>query len=253
MWVKEMVSLDLKPVETVNTSTRIIEQFVEMIRANKLEPGTCLPSETSLAKSLGTSRATIREALSGLKALGVLESIPGKGNFIKKPNADYQLDNIIDAVRSRMSFMESLEARQAIEGEICYLAAKRRTDSSLKEIKIALDNSKHVATVDEFSQVDYEFHLALAKASENRLFIQFIKEALLKLDQPYYNIIRLAEEKDDSSSMQRVFGKSYDDHEAIYQAILKGDATLARKNMLNHLQAAKQKFTEYYDRDQQGR
>ena len=247
MWVKRMVSLDLKPVETVNTSTRIIEQFVEMIRTDKLQPGNCLPSETSLAKSLGTSRATIREALSGLKALGLLESIPGKGNFIKKPNIEYQLDNIIDAVRSRMSFLESLEARRAIEGEICFLAAKRRTDSSLREIKLVLDNSKHIETVDEFINVDYEFHLVLAKASENRLFIQFIKEVLLKLDQPYYNIIRLAEEGDDSPSVQRLFGKSYADHEAIYQAILEGDSTRARKSMLAHLQAAKQKFTEYYD------
>ena len=242
-----MVSLDLKPVETVNTSTRIIEQFVEMIRTNKLKPGNCLPSETSLAKSLGTSRATIREALSGLKALGVLESIPGKGNFIKKPNVHYQLDNIIDAVRSRMSYLESMEARRAIEGEICFLAAKRRTDSALREIKISLEKGKTIKTVDEFINVDYEFHLALATASENRLFIQFIKEALLKLDQPYYNIIRVAEDGDDSSSVERLFGKSYDDHEAIYESILNGDGTLARKNMLNHLQAAKQKFTEYYE------
>ncbi|NLM37684.1 MAG: FadR family transcriptional regulator [Firmicutes bacterium] len=241
-----MVSLDLKPVATVNTSTRIIEQFIEMLRTNKLKPGNCLPSEASLAKSLGTSRATIREALSGLKALGVLESIPGKGNFIKKPSVHYELDNIIDAVRSRMTCLEALEARRAIEGEICYLAAKRRTEASLREIKNSLDKCKNIKTVDEFINVDYEFHLALAKASDNRLFIQFIKEALLKLEHPYYNIIRLAE--DDSSSVERLFGKSYNNHEAIYEAISKADAPLARKCMIDHLQAAKQKFTEYNEK-----
>ncbi|HBR29257.1 MAG TPA: hypothetical protein DD789_07445 [Firmicutes bacterium] len=242
-----MASLDLKPVETVNTSTRIIEQFVDMIQTNKLQPGNCLPSETSLAKSLGTSRATIREALSGLKALGVLESIPGKGNFIKKPSVHYEIDHIIDTVRSRMGFLEALEARRAIEGEICYLAAKRRTDSNLRELKSSLEQCKHIKTVDEFINVDYEFHLVLAEASDNRLFIQFIKEALLKLEQPYYNIIRLAEEGDDVSSVERLFGKSYDDHEAIYEAILKSESSMARKSMINHLQAAKQKFTEYYE------
>lgn len=242
-----MVSLDLKPVETVNTSTRIIEQFIEMLRTNKLKPGNCLPSETSLAKSLGTSRATIREALSGLKALGVLESIPGKGNFITKPDVHYELDNIIDAVQTRMTYLEALEARRAIEGEICFLAAKRRTESSLREIKNTLDKCKNIKTVDEFINVDYEFHLALAKASDNRLFIQFIKEALLKLEHPYYNIIRLAE---DDSSVERLFGKSFEDHDAIYEAIAKADAGLARKCMLSHLQAAKQKFTEYYESSQ---
>lgn len=245
MWVRNMESLDFRPVETVNTSTQIIEQFVEMIRTSKLKPGNCLPSETSLAKSLGTSRATIREALSGLKVLGLLKSVPGKGNFIKKPSIHYQLENIVDMIRSRMSFLEALEARRAIEGEICLLAAKRRTNSSLREIEKTLENCKEITLVDQFIKADYEFHLALAKASDNSLFIQFIKEALLKLDQPYYNVIRLAEAADDSSSVKRLFGKSYDDHEAIYQAIVKGDSISARKSMLNHLQAAKQKFMEY--------
>lgn len=240
-----MESLDFKPVETVNTSTQIIEQFVDMIRTSKLKPGSCLPSETSLAKSFGTSRATIREALSGLKVLGLLRSVPGKGNFIKKPSIHYQLENIIDTVRSRMSFLEALEARRAIEGEICYLAAKRRTDNDLREIETALENCKEITSVDQYIKADYEFHLALAKASDNSLFIQFIKEALLKLDQPYYNVIRFAEAEDDSVSVERLFGMSFVDHEAIYLAIDKRDASLARKNMLNHLQAAKQKFIEY--------
>jgi len=239
--------MDFKPVETVNTSTQIIEQFVEMIRTSKLKPGTCLPSEASLAKSFGTSRATIREALSGLKVMGLLRSVPGKGNFIKKPSIHYQLENIIETVRSRMSFLEALEARRAIEGEICYLAAKRRTATNLQEIEAELENCREVTSVDQFIKADYEFHLALAKASDNSLFIQFIKEALLKLDQPYYNVIRLAETEDDSTSVKRLFGMSFDDHEAIYQAIVKGDSNQARKNMLNHLQAAKQKFIEYND------
>ncbi len=242
-----MNSLDLKPVETVNTSTQIIEQFVEMIRTSKLEPGTCLPSETSLAKSLGTSRATVREALSGLKVLGLLKSVPGKGNYIKKPGVDYELDNIVDTIKSRMSFLEALEARRAIEGEICYLAAQRRTEAALKEIYDAMEQGKEIVHVDQFIQVDYEFHLALAKASENGLFIQFIQEALLKLDQPYYNTIRIAESSADKSSVERLFGKSYDDHEAIYQAILDQKPTAARKHMLAHLQAAKRKFLEYRD------
>jgi len=247
MQVNRMTSLGLKPVETVSTSTQIIEQFVEMIRTDKLKPGSCLPSEASLAKSLGTSRATIREALSGLKVLGLLESVPGKGNFVKKPAVNYQLEGIIDTIRSRMTFLEALEARRAIEGEVCYLAAKRRTSSSLREIENSLRKCKDVKSVDEFIEADYEFHLALAKASDNRLFIQFIKEALLKLGQPYYNAIKLAEAADDRSSVKRLFGKSYDDHEAIYKAILEGDSAAARKSMLNHLQAAKQKFTGYYE------
>ena len=242
-----MESLDFRPIETVNTSTQIMEQFVEKIRNSKLTPGTCLPSETSLARSLGTSRATVREALSGLKALGLIKSIPGRGNFIKNPQIQYKLENIIDAIRSRMSVLEALEARRAIEGEICLLAAKRRTESSLQEIKENLEKCKDIKSVDQFTRVDYEFHLAVAKASENSLFIQFIKEALLKLDQPYYNIIKLAEAADNTSSVKRLFGQSYEHHEAIYKAILEGDSSLARKNMIIHLQAAKQKFTEYYE------
>lgn len=241
-----MEDLDLTPVVTVNTSTKIIEQFVEMIRTSKLKPGACLPSETSLAGSLGTSRATVREALSGLKALGLIKSVPGRGNFITKPEIHYKLEDLVEAIRSRKDFLEALEARRAIEGEICLLAAKRRTDSALREIEEALSKSKDIKSVDEFIKADYEFHLALAKASENSLFIQFIKEALLKLGQPYYHVIKQAEASDNNSSVKRLFGKSYDDHEAIYKAVLKKDSSSARKNMLNHIHAAKQKFTECY-------
>jgi DNA-binding FadR family transcriptional regulator len=242
-----MENLNFKPIETVNTSTQIMEQFVEMIRSSELKPGTCLPSETSLAQSLGTSRSTIREALSGLKALGLIKSIPGKGNFINEPVVHYNLENIVGAIRSRMGFLEALEARRAIEGEICMLAAKRKNEASLTQIKIALMECKHIESVDQFINADYEFHLALAKASENNLFIKFIKEALLKLDQPYYNVIKLAEAADSTSSVKSLFGKSFDHHEEIYKAVLKGDGPLARKKMLKHLHAAKQKFLEYYE------
>lgn len=242
-----MEDLDFRPVVTVNTSTQIMEQFVSMIRSSKLRPGTCLPSETSLARSLGTSRATVREALSGLKALGLIQSIPGKGNFITDPKVHYKLEDLVEAIKSRMEFLEALEARRAIEGEICWLAAKRRTVSSLQELEDALEKSKDIKSVDEFINADYEFHLALAKASQNRLFIDFIREALLKLGEPYYSIIKVAEAEDNDSSVKRLFGKSYEDHEAIYKAIEKGDSALARKHMLKHLQAAKQKFIEYSD------
>ena len=242
-----MENLNFRPVVSVNTSTQIMEQFVSMIRDSELRPGTCLPSETSLARSLGTSRATVREALSGLKALGLIHSVPGKGNFITDPKVHYKLEDLVETIKSRMQFLEALEARRAIEGEICWLAAKRHTPSSLKEIEEALEKSKHIRSVDEFINADYEFHLALAKASENRLFIQFIREALLKLGQPYYSIIKVAEGEDINSSVKRLFGKSYDDHEGIYKAVQEGDSSLARKNMLKHLQAAKQKFVEYSD------
>lgn len=232
--------LDLKPVESVNTSTQIMEQFVEMIRSSELQPGQCLPSEASLAKSFGASRATVREALSGLKVLGLLRSVPGKGNFIAQPGMDYEMESIVETMKNR-SLLEALEARLAIECEICYLAAKRRTDASLREIEATLGKTKEISHVDQFIEADYGFHLALAKASENGLFIQFIKEALLKLDQPYYNTIRRAEE----SFVKRLFGKSHDDHEAISQAISAGDAQGAQQKMLAHLQDAKRKFLEY--------
>lgn len=239
-----MNDLDFKPVELINTSTQIIQQFVEMIKSSELLPGQCLPSEASLAKSFGTSRATVREALSGLKVLGVLKSVPGKGNFIKEPSIDAELDGFVEAIKDR-SFLEALEARRAIEGEICFLAAKRRTDESLEAIVETLEQGRAVTDVDQFIKADYQFHLALAKASANGLFIQFIKEALLKLDQPYYNTIRVAEDSSDASSVMRVFGRSHDDHDAIYQAILEGDPDEARRHMLNHLQSAQQKYMEY--------
>lgn len=219
----------------------MMEQIAAMIRSSELKASDWLPSESELAKSFGTSRSTIREAISGLKALGLIESVSGKGHYVSvKPEKLTDWDALVSEIRTQVGFIEAIEARRAIEGGICLLAAERAASANLAEIKAALDECRDANTPETFRMADFRFHLALAKASMNSLFIHFIDEAFLKLAGHYWAALKQA-----SSDMEDVFRTYYEDHKAIYQAIREKDGPLAKERMQRHIERVDEHFRKH--------
>ena len=78
----------LTPIKPQKVYTQIVEKFIDLIEQGKFNPGLQLPPERELARQLGVSRAALRESLTVMQMLGLVETISGEGTFIaREPKA----------------------------------------------------------------------------------------------------------------------------------------------------------------------
>ncbi|MFH1002318.1 MAG: GntR family transcriptional regulator, partial [bacterium] len=152
-----------------------MEQIRDLIKEGKLKPGDKLPPEQVLAEKFGTSRPSVREALSSLEILGITESRGGKGNFIKN-NFNFPLyEQKFRELEEEESPFELLEARKAVEIEIAELAAKKATKEDTDAIYESLHKMEgSMSNIPEMMGFDREFHMNIARAAHNNLLFSIM-------------------------------------------------------------------------------
>ncbi|EKS7401673.1 transcriptional regulator LldR [Enterobacter roggenkampii] len=209
-------------------SDEIASRVRALIEEQQLEAGMKLPAERQLAAQLGVSRNSLREALATLVSEGVLVSRRGGGTFVR-----WQQQNIVQPLKTLMEndpdySFDILEARHAIETSTAWHAAMRATDAD-KEKLIACFEATQSRDPDIASQADVRFHLAIAEASHNVVLLQTMRG--------FFDLLQSSVKQ----SRQRmylvppVFAQLTEQHEAVLNAILAGDAEAARKAMMAHL------------------
>ena len=164
--------MDFRPIEERRLYMRIVGQIKEMIYRGELKRGDRLPSERELKQKLNVSRASVREAFSALEMVGIIESRPGEGTFIRRQSNDNNLlhplslvlmleDNIVE---------ELVELRRVLEVDCARLASQRATEYDIKlmEDYIKIMDEK-VGYEDSCIEADRNFHYTIAKASGNRV------------------------------------------------------------------------------------
>jgi GntR family transcriptional regulator, transcriptional repressor for pyruvate dehydrogenase complex len=217
---------------TVHLSDRVADELTTEIRTGKFTVGSKLPSEAALSSQFSVSRTVIREALSRLKSIGLVESRQGSGVFIKaaefKPlNFDTRL-----AV-SKKAVIQMVEVRRALEAEVAALAAQRRTAADIRSIRqaiVALDDA--VSAGNDGVEQDVNFHRAIADAAKN----QFLISTLDYLRQFLHGATRVTRANE---ARRFEFAKQVrDEHEAIAHAIETGDVSLARNAATQHMSNA---------------
>ena len=226
------------------------EQIIAHVRgeisSGELRPGDRLPPETDLARSLGVSRPTVREALKVLEALNVLESSTGPtgGTFVKSLDdvgvAEYLTDSITLLLDTDELTPEELwSAREAIEILSVNMAAARRTEQDLAMMRRIIESDEDKDFEAYFP--DITFHRAIASASKNRLLSLFMLSICM-------TISTLAERYVLPEAKQ----VSQDQHRLIYEAILDQDEALARMRMKEHLQMAYEVYRQAVPRTMGG-
>lgn len=220
------------------TYEQIITHIREAISSGKLHPGDRLPPEVDLARSLGVSRPTVREALKVLEALNVLESSTGPtgGTFVKPLDgagvADYLMDSISLLLDVQGLTLEELwVARGAIEIPVAGMAALKRTEQDLVVLRGIIESDEHRDFHAYFP--DITFHTTIAEASRNRLLSLFMLSI--------HTTIKALAERYVLPEAKQV---SQDQHRLIYEAILDQDEALARRYMKEHLQMAYEVYRE---------
>lgn len=222
----------------VSLSDQVARAISAEIRASRLVEGDRLPTEALLVKQFGVSRTVVREAVSRLKSLGLVESRQGSGAFVKAAGFSPLHFDAGSAV-SKRAVIQMVEVRRALEAEVAALAAQRRSPADVKHIQraaLALDRAVKAGGdgVDE----DVALHRAIADAAQN----QFLISTLDYLRQFLHGATRVtraneARRADFARQVQR-------EHLAIIEAITSGDAVKARKAAARHMDNAIQRIEQ---------
>ncbi|MRX62625.1 FadR/GntR family transcriptional regulator [Maribacter luteus] len=217
----------LTKAENREVQKDIITKIRDLITFKNLEPGDKLPSERMLAEKFGVSRSSLREAIQRLEFYGLLKSRPQSGTFIADIGPIAMKGMLKDILELETPDFKSLvETRILLELKTCRLAALRRTDEDLAQMKIALDAyAAKVENGEDAVQEDLLFHLSIAKASGNstmNTFMLIITPEIITNFEKYHvcNVNRAA--------------LGIQEHNDIYEAIKKQDPKLAKEKMKVH-------------------
>ncbi|MFC5300566.1 FadR/GntR family transcriptional regulator [Azospira restricta] len=191
--------------------------------------GSALPGQRELSESLGISRASLREAISMLEALGLLRSFAGKGVFVTAGTPTDAAD--LPSGPNAMPPDAIFQMRFVIEPANAALAARRRDDdglSALRECMAEMQQALSASDLVSAAECDLRFHLALAELSGN--------PALAAITQQFH--AQLAHSLRLPFADRSQIWQPADEHNAILAAVAAGNAGAARKAMQQHLLSA---------------
>lgn len=196
----------------------------------QLRPGDKLPSEREMVESLGVSRASVREALTSLEAIGILDIRPGEGTFVRQTSNSETFGPLalVLAVEQNPG-AQMMEVRRVLETECAALAATRATEENLKNISDSLEKMKSAKTVTEAVAFDLRFHFAIAEATQNTILLRMMNT----IADLMHNTFRTNREK--LYAKQGHAPKIISEHHEILQAIKERKAEKARQKMLEHI------------------
>ena len=204
-----------------------------LIEEQQLEAGMRLPAERQLAAQLGVSRNSLREALAMLVNEGVLLSRRGGGTFVRRQHEPWSEQNIVQPLKTLLAddpdySFDILEARHAIEASTAWHAAMRATDADKEKIRLCFEATQS-EDPDIASQADVRFHLAIAEASHNVVLLQTMRG--------FFDLLHSSVKQSRQRMYQvpPVFARLTEQHQAVMEAIVAGDAEAARQAMMGHL------------------
>lgn len=212
--------------------------LLNSIAGGEFPPNSRLPTELVLSRRYGVSRTTVRSALAMLKDEGYIVSRQGSGStVVDRPMG---LIKPFAPVESLADLEKCFECRIALEGEIAYFVALRRSDEDLKKFDTHIAEMERIVTEGEFHTAeDTDFHLMLAAASRNYFF-----ESIMLSIRPHIlfgmNISKTLGE----ASYRRHAVKSFEEHRVLVDAIRDRNADAAREAMRSHLERSRLRIFE---------
>ena len=222
---------EFKPIKTKKIYEEIVEQLRELISTGTFNPGDKLPSERDMAQMLGVSRASVREAVVALQAMGVLDVKPGEGTFVSASMNSEMIEPLALVLSvERNPLAQLMEVRRILEAEAAALAAQRATEQDrLKMVEVLNDMKATAERHEQGVEFDLFFHFSIAYATKNTLLLIIIKTLDNMMHQTF--LVDRTEMYSNPKTAERILNE----HQVILDAILAGDPAAAREGMLQHL------------------
>jgi DNA-binding FadR family transcriptional regulator len=215
-------------VESQRLYQQVAGQLGELIRQGEFLPGNRLPPERDLARQLGVSRPTVREAMIALEIAGLVEVRTGSGAYVRKAPQNCVLHFTPPDIGP--SPFELVAARRLIEPEVAFAAAACMDAGVLAGIKETLDAMRTgIATGIGVQAADRLFHTRIAAATGNTVLASVVERLWDSTLEPIFDGLSRRTGLPDN---QRA---ALAGHIRIFNALKRGDASGARDAMRSHL------------------
>jgi DNA-binding FadR family transcriptional regulator len=223
-----------------NLAQTLSEAITAEIQGGAMKPGDKLPSETLIMAKHGVSRTVVREAISHLQANKLVQTRHGIGTFVLEPAASLNLG--ATTVMTIRDVLAVLELRISLETEAAWLAASRRTQEQVDELRLVLQAMQHHQgeRSPEAVEADVRFHQLIAQATGNRYFAEILSDlGNAIIPRSRLNTVRLAN-LEPVSFNDRVARE----HDDIFHAIERQDSEAARAAMRTHLSNSRERVRQ---------
>ncbi len=225
--------------QPANLTGTLVARLREEITSGRLAPGVKLPTEQEMMASFGVSRTVIREAVSALRADGLVVTRQGSGAFVASDRGRRPFRIDPDQLDSIHDVIHLMELRASVELDAAGLAAERRQDENLRDIDDALGRiDQAIAQGDTAIAADFDFHHAIARATHNPYHMKFL-EFLGNFTIPRQRIrVDVHTPEEQTAYLHKV----QTEHREIYAAIKAQDADAARESARRHCMNSRARY-----------
>jgi GntR family transcriptional repressor for pyruvate dehydrogenase complex len=218
----------LRPIRRSLLYEEVVDRLREFIDVHELKAGDRLMPERELAERLGVSRTSVRQAITALRVLGMVEVRPGDGAYLVRTE-DLIPSLALEVLESEADHPMIWEVREAVETQAARLAAARRSEEDLERMRAALDAMEEaVAAGGEGVLGDRHFHEAILAAAHNPMLERLFDQLADAIDRTSQS----------SLSLKGQPPISLDAHRRIYEAIRDSLVPDAGERMRDHLIAS---------------
>lgn len=232
----ERLSAKAHPARSNSSSEHAALTIREMILSGGWQQGKKLPSQRELAARLGISRPTIREALIVMEARGEVETLPGKGVYVARPQSgeprpEPEADALANPGLSAGKAAQMYQFRYAIEPAVAGLVAVNATVAQIEDLRhlsVRMRETLESGDLALLAQLDFAFHRQMVEAANNPFFTKAIAPSL--------DMFFESQQLPFASST--AIGETVAEHEVLVEALRKRLPTEAGEAMRAHILGA---------------
>jgi len=227
-----VIQLEYKSIKPKKIYEEVSEAILGMIKNGTLKPGDKLLPVHQLAEQFQVGRSAVREALSALRAMGLIEMKQGEGTYVKNFTASSLTSSLNSTLLMKQEDIVNLfEVRKVLEVGVVGAAALKRTEENIHNMKHWLDEmQKGIGDEQAGEKADFHFHMVIAEASHNNILLELmnhVSEMIAEAIGETRRIILYGEQ----TTAERLL----EEHRKIYEAVLENDVEAAQQALQNHL------------------
>lgn len=228
-------------IRRISLSEQVLNSILQYVKEHNIAVGDQLPTETDFAAMLGVSRTSVREAMKALSINKAIESIPGKGSFVRPAMLNLMLDQSSElVVKAKATISQIMEVRTAMEVLAVELAIERGTDEELALVREATQNlHEAIQSGNPWAIAGSSFHIRIAEMSKNPLLLKNVQ--MLSSSIGKYKDALFAANTDMELYMR--------EHQNILDALYRRDKKAARKAMIRHMEITKTDLLHLVDKN----